>query len=81
MIEIEVEGGRLIIDPAGGVVHSLGASLMVEIPVQFRHSTGIEVGSVWVGTEPLDLIVREAHIWHRNRALPAHRRTGSAEVP
>ena len=64
MIRIDVAGGVLVIDPSGASVMETGRSIVVNVPVQLRRDDGVvEVGSVYVGTEPVEVVVREARRW------------------
>lgn len=73
MIRKKVEGGELVIDPAGASVIETKHAIVVEVPVQYRRKDGvIDVGSVYIGTEPLSVVEREAHIWAAGRARSAH---------
>lgn len=80
MIAQEVAGGTLLIDPTGATVQETATGLLVEIPVQFRHPSGTSVGYVYIGTEPIDVVVREAHTWVRTRALGAHFQEDASQI-
>jgi hypothetical protein len=72
MIVEEMGGGRLVVDPEAAWIHYIKGEIMVEIPIQFVRPDGlIDAGSVYLGTEPVDVAVREAHRWAENRALVA----------
>lgn len=72
MMTFEVGGGQVVCDPEGASVHEMATGLVVEVPVQYRRPDGrIDVGSVYIGTEPVEVLVREAHRWGRVRAQSA----------
>lgn len=71
MMTFDVEGGKLVIDPSGATVVQMSHSIVVEVPVQLRGDGIIHIGNVYLGTEPLDVAVREAHRWARIRARTA----------
>lgn len=80
MITHNLPEGTLVIDPSGGVIVEVNGTMIVEVPVQYRAKDGtIEVGNVYVGTEPMATLVREAHRWARLRAQSAHNRGNSGE--
>jgi len=72
MMEFEVGGGQVVCDPEGATVHHGATGLIVEVPIQYRRPDGqIDVGSIYIGTEPVEVLVREAHRWGRLRAQSA----------
>lgn len=73
MITFTLGSGEVVCDPEGASVYDVGGTLVVDVPIQYRRPDGqIDVGSVYIGTEPMELLVREARRWGEQRAHNAH---------
>lgn len=80
MITFTVGGGEVVCDPEGASVHQVGDGLVVEVPIQYRRADGqIDIGSVYIGTEGMDVLVHEARRWGEVRALVARSTLDSGE--
>lgn len=73
----QLSRGKVVIDVEGAVVHEGESYLVVEIPVQYRYGSKVEVGSVYLGSEAVSVLVREARRWGDDRARIARSKAKS----